>query len=220
MTAVIAIFIALAGVTLSYLGVLAGSLTKAKSEGEPLPVPTPGQVALGFVTNFFDTLGIGSFATTTAAFKFWKMLPDELIPGTLNVGHALGAIFQSFIFISVIDVDPLTLILLIGAAVIGAWFGAALVAGLPRRTVQMSMGIALLVAATVMFLSQLQLLPVGGTALGLTGWKLALGVGGNFVLGAMMTLGIGLYAPCMTLISLLGMNPSAAFPIMMDRAPS
>jgi uncharacterized membrane protein YfcA len=30
-----------------------------------------------------------------------------------------------------------------------------------------------------------------------------------------MMLGIGLYAPCMILVSLLGMNPTAAFPIMM-----
>ncbi len=37
----------------------------------------------------------------------------------------------------------------------------------------------------------------------------------NFVLGALMMLGIGLYAPCLMLVSLLGMNPLAAFPIMM-----
>ena len=35
------------------------------------------------------------------------------------------------------------------------------------------------------------------------------------VLGALMTLGIGYYAPCLIMISLLGMNPTAAFPIMM-----
>jgi uncharacterized membrane protein YfcA len=214
-SAVIAIFVALAGFTLTFLGVLVASLRRSRAAGEALPVPSAFHVLLGFVTNFFDTLGIGSFATTTAAFKFWKMIPDELIPGTLNVGHAIGSIFQAFIFISVIDVDARTLILLIGSAVVGAWFGAGTVAGLSRRTVQMGMGIALLVAATVMLLSQLTLLPVGGTALGLGGSRLVIGVAGNFVLGAMMTLGIGLYAPCMTLISLLGMNPSAAFPIMM-----
>lgn len=215
MSAVLAIFAALAGISLTYLGVWAGATRTTHAEGEPLPVPSPTHVALGFITNFFDTLGIGSFATTTAAFKFWKMLPDELIPGTLNVGHALGAIFQSFIFIAVIDVDPATLVLLIGAAVVGAWFGAGLVSGLSRRTVQTGMGVALLLAAGAMLLGQLKLLPVGGQALGLTGSKLFIGVFGNFVLGALMTLGIGLYAPCMMLVSLLGMNPQAAFPIMM-----
>jgi uncharacterized membrane protein YfcA len=37
----------------------------------------------------------------------------------------------------------------------------------------------------------------------------------NFVLGALMEVGVGLYGPCLILVSLLGMNPRAAFPIMM-----
>ncbi|MGH7713453.1 MAG: permease, partial [Gemmatimonadaceae bacterium] len=51
--------------------------------------------------------------------------------------------------------------------------------------------------------------------IGVRGVKLVIAVVGNFALGALMTLGIGLYAPCMILVSLLGMNPMAAFPIMM-----
>lgn len=51
-------------------------------------------------------------------------------------------------------------------------------------------------------------------AIGLTGVKLIIGVVGNFILGALMTAGIGLYAPCMAMVGLLGMNPKAAFPIM------
>jgi hypothetical protein len=47
------------------------------------------------------------------------------------------------------------------------------------------------------------------------GARLALGLAGNFALGALMTLGIGLYAPCLILVSLLGMSPVTAFPIMM-----
>jgi uncharacterized membrane protein YfcA len=215
MTAVIGIFMALGAVTLTYLSVLVGSLRRSRAAGAPPPVPSAGQLTLGFVTNFFDTLGIGSFATTTAGFKFWKMLPDELIPGTLNVGHTASSVMQAFIFIIAIQMDPLTLSLLLASAAGGAWFGAGLVAGLPRRSVQLGMGTALLVAAVVMTLGQLNLVPVGGSALALHGWKLAVGVGGNFVLGALMTLGIGLYAPCMMLVSLLGMNPSVAFPIMM-----
>jgi uncharacterized membrane protein YfcA len=215
MTAVIGIFMALAAVTLTYVSVLARWLRRSRADGAPSPVPSAGQLTLGFVTNFFDTLGIGSFATTTAGFKFWKMLPDELIPGTLNVGHTASSVMQAFIFIIAIQMDPLTLSLLLASAAGGAWFGAGLVAGLPRRSVQLGMGTALLVAAGVMTLSQLNLVPVGGAALALHGWKLVVGIGGNFVLGALMTLGIGLYAPCMMLVSLLGMNPSVAFPIMM-----
>jgi len=171
--------------------------------------------AIGFVTNFFDTLGIGSFAPTTSIFKLRKLVPDELIPGTLNVGHALPTITQAFIYITIVEVDMTTLVLMIAASVVGAFLGAGMVAAWPRRKVQIGMGLALLAAAIFFMMTNLGLFPPGGETLGLTGAKLGLGVAGNFLLGALMTLGIGLYAPCMILVALLGMNPRAAFPIMM-----
>jgi uncharacterized membrane protein YfcA len=177
--------------------------------------PTLLQLALGFVTDFFDTLGIGSFAPTTSVFKLTGMVPDRLIPGTLNVGHTLPTIAEALIFIAIVAVDPTTMISLIAAAVAGAWLGAGIVAGWPRRKVQIGMGGALLAAAALMVLSILHFAPAGGTALALGGARLAVGLGGNFTLGVLMTLGIGLYAPCLIMISLLGMDPLAAFPIMM-----
>ncbi|HEU4529864.1 MAG TPA: sulfite exporter TauE/SafE family protein [Steroidobacteraceae bacterium] len=176
--------------------------------------PTALTTLTGFVTNFFDTLGIGSFAPTTAIFKLSRLVPDERIPGTLNVGHAFPTVAQALIFIVVVQVDPLTLVSMIAAAVAGAWIGAGVVAGLPRRPIQLGMGIALLVAAAFFVLRNLEYVP-GGDALELRGGLLAAGIVGNFVLGALMMLGVGLYAPCMALVGLLGMNPIAAFPIMM-----
>jgi uncharacterized membrane protein YfcA len=186
----------------------------AAHAGEPVR-PRGGSAATGFVTNFFDTLGIGSFATTTSIFRQWRMVRDEHIPGTLNVGHTLPTIVQAFIFTKLVPVEARTLILMIAAAVAGAWLGAGAVARWPRRRIQVGMGFCLLGAATLMLLAQLQLVPGGGDALALGGAKLGLAVAGNVLLGALMTLGIGLYAPCMILVSLLGMNPTAAFPIMM-----
>src|SRR5216684_6612331 len=177
--------------------------------------PSLLELAIGFVTNFFDTLGIGSFAPTAAIFKFRKMVPDEQIPGTLNVGHTPPTILQAFLFIAIVAVDMLTLVLMISAAVLWAWFGAGVVAGLERRKVQIGMGAALLAAAALFLMANLNLFPAGGTAMSLESWKLWAGVLGSLVLGALMTLGIGLYAPCMIMVSLLGMNPKAAFPIMM-----
>jgi len=177
--------------------------------------PTWLQSAIGFVTNFFDTLGIGSFAPTTTIYKLTRMVPDELIPGTMNVGHTLPVVVQAFIYISIIEVDPLTLVLMIAASVMGAWFGAGIVANLPRRPIQIGMGIALLLAAALMAMTQFELFPIGGEELGLTGILLVVAMAGNFVLGAFNTIGIGLYAPCMIMISLLTMSPRAAFPIMM-----
>ena len=201
-----------------------GAPPEAKTGG----VPSPAQLGLGFVTNFFDTLGIGSFAPTTAIFKFLKMVPDRLIPGTLNVGHTLPTITQAFIYTLIIEVDFMTLVLMIAAAVAGAWLGAGVVAKWPKRNVQIGMGSALLVAAALfawrnlveggMLSGDNATLVTGGAGQGtlsLEGTKLAIGLAGNFFLGALMTLGIGMYAPCMILVGLLGMNAKAAFPIMM-----
>jgi len=212
---------ALAAFTAYYLGAWWRGAAKAKqTPGAPAEaieggMPSAAQVGIGAVTNFFDTLGIGSFAPTTAMFKFFKIVPDRLIPGTLNVGHTLPTITEAFIYTLVIAVDPKTLILMILAAVVGAWVGAGVVASWPKRTIQIGMGLALIVAAGLFAWRNL-----GGTGteagtIDLQGTKLVLGLAGNFALGALMTLGIGLYAPCMILVGLLGMNAAAAFPIMM-----
>jgi uncharacterized membrane protein YfcA len=200
---------ALSAFTAFYLTMWWSAVAKTK------PVDTALELGTGFVTNFFDTLGIGSFAPTTAIFKFFKMVPDRLIPGTLNVGHTLPTITQAFIYTVAIQVDPKTLIFMIAAAVAGAWIGAGIVASWSKRYVQIGMGIALVVAAGLFAWKNLG---GGGTAAGtidLQGTRLVLGLAGNFALGALMTLGIGLYAPCMILVGLLGMNAAAAFPIMM-----
>ncbi|MCW5574439.1 MAG: hypothetical protein KIT37_15555, partial [Steroidobacteraceae bacterium] len=148
-------------------------------------------------------------------FKLRARMPDENIPGTLNVGHALPTLTQALIFIALVTVDLTTLVGMIAAAIAGAWLGAGVVARLPRRAVQFGMGIALLVAAILFLAANMQWMPSGGEAHGLAGGKLAFAIGANFVLGALMTLGIGLYAPCLVLVSLLGLNPIAAFPVMM-----
>src|SRR5688572_6586697 len=188
---------------------------------EPTPstdarFPGPIQIAIGAVTNFFDALGIGSFATTTAMFRFLKMVPDRVIPGTLNAGHALPTIAQAFIFTTLIPVDILTLFSMIAAAVAGAWLGAGVISRWSKKNVQFGMGFALLAAATFFTMRQLGLFPEGSAEIGVRGGKLVLAVVGNFALGALMTLGIGLYAPCMILVSLLGVSERTAFPIMMN----
>jgi uncharacterized membrane protein YfcA len=203
----------LGAVAIVYLVIFLNGLLQARRDGEGLP--SVGSIATGFGTNFLDTLGIGSFATSISIFKFCNMVPDELIPGTLNTGHTLPVILQAFIYVSVIEVDFVTLVLMIVSAVLGGWFGAGLVARLPRRAVQIGVGCALLVAVGVMTVSQMGMFPAGGTAIALRSWRLLAAVVGTFVFGAISTLGVGLYAPIMTLVSLLGMNPIAAFPIMM-----
>jgi uncharacterized membrane protein YfcA len=177
--------------------------------------PRASDALVGFVTNFFDTLGIGSFAPTTAYFKFRARMPDEQIPGTLNSGQALPTITQALIFIATVSVDLTTLTSMIAAAVLGAWLGVGLVAKLSRRAIQFGMGGALFCAALLFLAKNLDWMPGGGDALGFTGSTLLFAVAANAVLGALMMLGVGLYAPCLILVSLLGLSPIAAFPIMM-----
>jgi len=170
---------------------------------------------IGMVTNFFDTLGIGSYATTSSFFKLWGLVRDEQIPGTMNVGHTIPTIIQAMIYMAVVQVDVITLVSMISASAVGAWLGAGVVSSWSRRKVQIGMGAALMVVAALLIAKVMNWMPGGGAALGLTGAKLAIAVVVNMFLGALMTLGIGLYAPCMVLISLLGMDPHAAYPIMM-----
>jgi len=177
--------------------------------------PTWRGVAVGVITDFLDTLGIGSFATTTSLYKLGRVIPDEEIPGTMNIGHAVPTFAEAFIFIAVVEVEIKTLAALLAASMVGAWFGAGAVASWPRRKIQRGMGVLLLVAAAIMVARQLGVVPGGGDALGLRGTRLAIGLAGNVLLGALMTLGIGLFAPCMIMVALLGMNQSTAFPIMM-----
>jgi len=209
------LFAALGVVGVFFIVMWMRALKAGRAQQNGPDMPTPLQTAIGFVTNFFDTLGIGSYAPTTALFRFFRLVPDEKIPGTLTLGHTLAAITQSFIFIAIVQVDFKTLALLIAASIVGAWLGAGVVAKWPRRNVQIGMGLALFAAAGLFMMANLGIVAAGGTALGLSGTKLILGLVGNFVLGALMTLGIGLYGPCLIMISLLGMEPRAAFPIMM-----
>nr|WP_255547852.1 TSUP family transporter [Crassaminicella indica] len=197
---------------------------------------------IGFLTNFFDTLGIGSFAPLTALLRGFKQVKDRVLPGTLNVSCTLPVILEAFIFIKVVHVDMITLVAMLAAATVGAWVGAGIVSKLPEKKVQLAMGIALFVTALLMLAGQMNWMPGGGNPLneafdgvqngliyqtmdvdgtmlgvpiGVTGAKLIIGVVINFILGALMCAGIGLYAPCMALVYLLGMSPRVAFPIMM-----
>jgi uncharacterized membrane protein YfcA len=163
-------------------------------------------IGIGFITNFFDTLGIGSFAPTTSFYKFGKLVDDRVIPGTLNVGHSLPTIAQALIFITVVQVAPVTLISMMFSATLGAVLGAGVVSKLAVNKIRLGLGGALLLVATAMLTGLLNLYPSGGDALGLTNGKLIVAVAVSFVLGSLMTIGIGIYAPCMALVFALGLT--------------
>ncbi|HXD76941.1 MAG TPA: sulfite exporter TauE/SafE family protein [Puia sp.] len=170
---------------------------------------------IGFVVDFFDTLGIGAFAPQIALLKFTKQTDDRVMPGTLNVSNSLPALVEAIIFIRIIRVDPVTLILMVLSAMVGGIFGAGIVSKLPVRAVRLTIGAALLLSAFFILANKMNWIHGSGESTGLTGGKLVAGILINGVLGALNTAGIGLYAPCMAAVFALGMSPAVAFPIMM-----
>ena len=181
---------------------------------------------IGLITDFFDTLGVGCFAPTMFAFKITGSMPkdekgrdrDDLVPGTLNVGHSLPVITEALLFLDFVAVEPLTLVGLLAAACLGGWLGAGWVSGWKVNTVRISLAVCLLATAVVVIMKLLGIGPYGGenqALLGLRGIKLIVAITINFVLGMLMNLGFGLYAPCMGMLLALGMDVGAIFPIMM-----
>jgi len=207
------IWLSLAVLTIWYSTILIQDFLKHKNNLENVSWLKTGLI--GFVVNFFDVLGIGAFAPQTALLKFTKQTEDRVLPGTLNVANTIPVLIQALIFITVIEVEPITLILMLLSAAAGAILGAGIVSKMSEKKIRLTMGIALLITAGFMFAGKMQWIQGGGTAIGLSGIKLIIAVVVNFLLGALMTAGIGLYAPCMAMVFALGLSPQVAFPIMM-----
>jgi uncharacterized membrane protein YfcA len=178
--------------------------------------PTFESVVLGAITNFFDTLGIGSFAPTTAWFKFRKLVPDRLIPPTMLVGHGLPTMAQSVIFLVLLGVmvDPVLLVGCTISVLMGGLLGAPLVARARVWVVQLVVAIALLIGAAVYVLTNLHMMPGGGTAASLPLGLTILAMVANFLFGILLNFGVGNYAPTLMMFSLMGMDPRLVFPIM------
>jgi len=208
-----AIWIILVLFAIWFIYVLGADIIKHKNNLEKVSWVKTG--IIGFVVNFFDVLGIGAFAPQTALLKFTKQTSDKLIPGTMNVANTLPVLIQAIIFIQVVEVEPLTLIVMFLTAMGGAILGADIIGKLSERNIRLTISIALLITAGFMFANKMNWIHGEGVAIGIHGWKLVIAGVVNFILGAMMTAGVGLYAPCMALVYLLGLSPQVAFPIMM-----
>jgi uncharacterized membrane protein YfcA len=182
--------------------------------------PTLETIGLGAVVSFFDTLGIGCFAPTTAWFKFRKLVPDRLIPPTLVVGLTIAAVVESIIFLLQlgVKVDPVLLVGCIIACTTGGLIGVTLVHRTQVWIVQFIVAIGLLLAAIAYGMTNLHLFPGGGTAAGLPISLTIVAIVANFVIGVLLNYGVGNYAPTLVMLSLMGMDPRLCFPIMAGAA--
>jgi hypothetical protein len=196
--------------SLIYAAILARAAITAKA------LPSFEALGLGAVVNFFDTLGIGSFATTTAWLKFRRMVPDRLIPPTLLAGLTPPAMAQSVIFLILLGVlvDPVLLFGCAMATFVGGLVGVPLVARARVWVVQMTVAVGLFLAASAYAMTNLHLFPAGGTASGLPPLQTSIAIVASFGMGMLANFGVGNYAPTLVMLSLMGMDPRLCFPIM------
>ena len=177
----------------------------------------PYNTIVGVAANFLDVFGIGSFATTSAAFKLGKSVRDGDIAGTMIVGDTIPICLEAFLFAKLAGVDGLTLGVLIVAAVVGAFLGSTLITKLNIQGMRLMLGVGMVILAILMALRVFAVGPFGlvGNGLGLSGGRLVIAAIVQFFLGILMNIGVGLYAPCMAICCGLGMSVTAALPIVM-----
>ena len=206
----LALLIPLVLVMLVYLSSLIRSVVARRT------TPHPEGLILGAVTNFFDTLGIGSYAPTMAWLKFRKLVPDKFIPATMLVGHTLPSMAQAVIFLILLGVfvDPVLLVGCVIAVLLGGLLGAPLVARAKLWVVQLIVGLALIIAAVFYTFANLGLMPIGGIASTLPIELMVIAIAANFVFGILLNFGVGNYAPTLAMLSIMGMDPRLSFPIM------
>ena len=178
--------------------------------------PNLEAAVVGAVVSFFDTLGIGSFAPTTAWLKFRKIVPDRLIPPTMLVGLTPPSMAESIIFLILLGVlvDPVLLVGCVLALLMGGLLGAPLVARARVWIIQAVVAVALVMAAAAYAMTNLNWFPGGGTASSLPLALMIVAIAANFVFGILLNFGVGNYAPTLVMLSLMGMDPRLCFPIM------
>ncbi len=173
---------------------------------------------IGYVTDLLDTLGIGTFATSTALFKTTKLVEDDKeIPATLSTAHVIPVLVEALCFITIVEVDLTTLLAMATASFLGAFIGARITKNWDTRRVQRVLGILLIVAAVIMVYRMIANpgADISDSAHGLHGIWIFVGIVFNFTIGVLMTMGLGNYAPELIFFSMLGINPSVALPVMM-----
>lgn len=174
----------------------------------------------GFITNFLDFWGIGSFAPQTFVLTRTKIINSknlDKLPGTLNIGNLAPIIIEAIFFIYIFNVDIILLTTLALAASIGSYYGARLVTSENMRKIQIIVSYALIIAGLLLLTKQLKIGPFNNlnAQTNLSTTNLIIALISYLILGAMQSIGLGLYAPGFAILSLLGLNPTIILPINM-----
>jgi uncharacterized membrane protein YfcA len=123
---------------------------------------------------------------------------------------------EGIIFLALlgVGVDPVLLVGCVIALLMGGLLGAPLVNRTRVWIVQSVVGVALVLAAIAYAMTNLQMMPGGGTANSLPLMLMIIAIVANFMFGVLLNFGVGNYAPTLVMLSLMGMDPRLCFPIM------
>lgn len=168
-----------------------------------------------FIIFLLSTFGVSDFAIGASLYPRMKWLDEKKLPGTLNTACVIPVAVMALAYISSIQVGIATLIIAVVAQVIGAYVSPRYVVKLPVNVIKRFISVGLLVAAAMILAGKFNLMPSGGDAVSLTGFKLVLLGVLSLIYGALNNIGIGSYALTMATVYALGLNPGVAFPIMM-----
>ncbi|MEG0284416.1 MULTISPECIES: sulfite exporter TauE/SafE family protein [Vagococcus] len=198
-----------------FLFVFVKDLLSHKEEFKAEKADTKWLPFTSFFMFFLSTFGISDFAIGTVLYPKLEWTTMKKLPGTLNTQCVIPVAAMALSYISSVNVGIKTLGVCIIAQVIGAYIGPRFVVKLPEDTIKKFVGVGLIIAAFLIFAGQVNWIPSNGTATELYGGKLVIAAALLFLYGALNNIGIGSYALTMVTVYLLGMDPIAAFPIMM-----
>ncbi|MHC9533495.1 sulfite exporter TauE/SafE family protein [Dellaglioa sp. BT-FLS60] len=206
---------AIISVNFTFIYFFVRDLIKHKSDVMKEPASSIWTPITQIVIFFFSTFGISDFAISTAIFPKANWVSMKKLPGTLNAQDVIPIFVMSLAYITSISVGIKTLLVCIICQVMGAYIGPRFVVKLPERTIRSFVIVGLLVATMLIIAGKVGLITANGTATELFGWKLVVTGFLLFVYGALNNIGIGSFSLTMATVYAMGMDPIAAFPIMM-----
>ncbi|KRM72189.1 sulfite exporter TauE/SafE family protein [Lacticaseibacillus brantae] len=219
MKTVVGILFGLIGLmTISYLWVLGKDLMRHRPEMQAEPANRRLLPLTAMLIFFLSTFGASDFAISTAIYTRLKWVDIRNLPGTVNAQCVIPLVVMAVAYISRIQMSWWLLTLCIAAQVLGAFVGPRLVMRLPDALIRRVVGIGLLISALLLFSGQVHWLHTTGTATSLSPAKTGLLATLLFIYGALNNVGIGSFAPTLITVSLMGLSPLLAFPIMMGAA--
>ena len=179
------------------------------------PGPWIKQAIFSFFLYFFTAFGVSDFTVSTVVYTKTGWVDIKKLPGTLNAQGISSLLITSLAYINSVEIDILTLVPFLLLCAFGSWMGPRVSIKLKSWCLKYFMAGGLFVAGVFMLCSQLNILNIGGTLVGLHGIKLICLWVFGFLLGFIRTFGVATHPLTMSAVYFSGLNPISAYPLMM-----